>query len=105
LEKLRPKLFHKIDPSSDADLDWDPPGHDRLLEEGFDVDDASAPKHKRARVSQVRTSCGQFYVHDFGHFWHFWQFLAIFGHFWQVLASFGIFWQFFGNFQQYISFY
>ena len=31
--------------SSDAELDWDPPTHDRLLEE-----DSSAPKHKRARV-------------------------------------------------------
>ena len=40
--------------SSDAELDWDPPSHDQMLEEAFYVEDSSAPKHKRARVSQVR---------------------------------------------------
>ena len=44
--------------SSDAELDWDPPSHDRLLEEAFYVEDSSAPKHKRARVVSCSSSGG-----------------------------------------------
>jgi hypothetical protein len=53
--------------SSDAELDWDPPCHDQMLEEAFYVEDSSAPKHKRARVSQVRNQFDTF-VKKFGEF-------------------------------------